>query len=65
MAYRLLGMVTWRGAKWFLRRKYGAAMVPKPLLAGGVVAAAAAVALAGRGRGAGDADGGTVAAGGW
>ena len=36
MAYKLLGMLTWKGAKWFLRRKYGAALAPKPLLAGGL-----------------------------
>ena len=30
--------LVWRGAKWFLRRKYGAAMTPKPMLAGGLVA---------------------------
>jgi hypothetical protein len=35
MGYRLLGMVVWRGGKWFLRRKYGTTMAPKPLLAGG------------------------------
>jgi hypothetical protein len=38
MFYKVLGMAVWRGAKWFLRRKYGAAMTPKPLLAGGLVA---------------------------
>ena len=27
----------WNGAKWFLRRKYGATMVPVPLLVAGVV----------------------------
>ncbi len=37
MAYKLLGMLTWKGAKWFLHRKYGAARVPKPLLAGGLL----------------------------
>ena len=37
MGYKVLGMVVWKGAKWFLRRKYGAAMAPKPLLAGGIV----------------------------
>jgi hypothetical protein len=57
MAYKLLGMVVWRGAKWFLRRKYAAARHPKPVLAGGglllLVAAGIAVALGRRG---GDAD---------
>ena len=38
MAYKLLGMVVWKGAKLFLRRKYGATHAPKPLLAGGVLA---------------------------
>ena len=37
MAYKLLGMVVWKGARLFLRRKYGAAMAPKPVLAGGVL----------------------------
>lgn len=46
MAYKLLGMLTWKGIKWFVRRKYGSALAPKPLLAGGVVVALVAVALA-------------------
>jgi hypothetical protein len=35
MGYRLLGLVTWNGAKWFLRRRYGH-LVPsrRALLAG-------------------------------
>ena len=45
MFYKLLGMAVWRGAKWFLRRKYGAALAPKPLLAGGLVAALLAAAF--------------------
>ena len=28
MFYKLLGMLVWRGAKWFLRRKYGAVASP-------------------------------------
>jgi len=32
MGYKLLGFVTWKGAKWFLRRKYAVARAPKPLL---------------------------------
>ena len=36
MFYKALGMIVWNGAKWFLRRKYGAARAPKPLLAGGL-----------------------------
>jgi hypothetical protein len=31
--YRLLGMVVWRGVRWWLRRRYGRAMLPKPVLA--------------------------------
>jgi hypothetical protein len=48
MGYRLLGIVVWKGAKWFLRRKYGAAMAPKPVLAGGLVLALIGAALAAR-----------------
>jgi hypothetical protein len=50
MAYKLLGIVVWKGAKWFLRRKYGAAMAPKPLLAGGIVLALIGAALAAKQR---------------
>ncbi len=46
MGYKLLGMVTWKGAKWFLRRKYGAAMTPKPMLAGALLLVMLGVALA-------------------
>jgi hypothetical protein len=52
MAYKLLGILTWKGAKWVLRRKYGAALSTKPLLAGGVVLALVGVGLALRQRGA-------------
>ena len=45
MFYKLLGMAVWRGAKFFLRRKYGATMAPKPLLAGGIVALLLAAAF--------------------
>lgn len=51
MAYKLLGMAVWKGAKWFLRRKYGAAMAPKPLLAGGLLILVAGIILASRQRG--------------
>ena len=37
MAYKVLGMAVWKGAKWFLRHKYGTAMAPKGLLAGGLL----------------------------
>jgi hypothetical protein len=46
MAYKLLGMVVWKGGKWFLRRKYGTAVPPKPVLAGGLLLVIAAVVLA-------------------
>ena len=46
MAYKLLGMAVWKGAKWFLRRKYGAAMAPKPLLAGGLLVLIVGIVLA-------------------
>jgi len=45
MFYRLLGMLVWNGGKLFLRRKYGSTFVPKPLVAGGVLAIVAAVAI--------------------
>jgi hypothetical protein len=54
MAYKLLGILTWKGARWFLRRKYGAAMAPKPLLAGGLVLVIVGIALATRQRASGD-----------
>ena len=46
MAYKLLGMAVWKGAKWFLRRKYGAAMTPKPVLAGGALLVIVGIVLA-------------------
>jgi hypothetical protein len=51
MFYKLLGLVVWKAAKWFLRRKYGAAMAPKPLLAGGLVLVLIGVAAAVKQRG--------------
>jgi hypothetical protein len=45
MFYKLLGMVVWKGGKLALRRRYGSTYVPKPLLAGAVLAAVGAVAL--------------------
>jgi hypothetical protein len=38
MFYKFLGMAVWNGGKLFLRRKYGRTYVPKPLLAGAVLA---------------------------
>jgi hypothetical protein len=38
MFYSLLGRIVWIGVKTFLRRKYGSTYLPKPLVAGGLVA---------------------------
>ncbi len=51
MVYKLLGILVWKGMKYALRQKYGAAMVPKPLLAGGLLLAIVAAVLAARQRG--------------
>jgi len=51
MAYKLIGIVVWKGMKYALRQKYGAARMPKPLLAGGLLLAIGAVVLATRQRG--------------
>jgi hypothetical protein len=45
MGYKLLGMAVWKGAKLFLRRKYGRTYVPKPLVAGALLVAVGALAL--------------------
>ena len=47
MLYALLGRLVWKGAKLFLRRRYGRAYAPKPLLGvlAGVVAAVVLVVL--------------------
>jgi len=37
MFYKLLGMIVWRAGKVFLRRRYGRAHAPRPLVAGGLV----------------------------
>jgi hypothetical protein len=46
MGYKLLGMAVWKGGKLFLRRRYGAAMAPKPVLAGGLLLVVVGIALA-------------------
>jgi hypothetical protein len=51
MVNRLLGIMVWRGAKWFLRRKYGTVMAPKPLMAGGLLLVGIGALLAVRSRG--------------
>jgi hypothetical protein len=46
MFYSLLGRVVWFAVKRFLRHRYGRTYLPKPLLAGGVLAIAIAIVLA-------------------
>ena len=48
MAYKLLGMLVWKVGKLFLRRRYGAAMAPRPVLVGGVLALVVGVLLLAR-----------------
>jgi hypothetical protein len=45
MLYRLLGMLVWNGGKVLLRQKYGRTYLPKPVLAGAVLALAGGVVL--------------------
>lgn len=45
MFYRLLGMAVWKGAKWFLRRRYGPTYLPRPVLVGVLLAAIGAIVL--------------------
>lgn len=45
MFYKLIGMIVVKGARVFLRRKYGPTMTPKPVLAGLVVAAVVGIAV--------------------
>jgi len=54
MLYTLLGKLTWNSAKYVLRHKYGAAIAPKPLLAGGLLVAILGIALATRQRSGGE-----------
>jgi hypothetical protein len=46
MFYRLLGMAVWKGAKFFLRRRYGPTYLPRPLLAGLLLAVIGALVVA-------------------
>jgi hypothetical protein len=48
MFYKLLGIAVWKAAKSLLRYRYGSAMAPKSLLAGGLVLVAAAILLGAR-----------------
>ena len=45
MVYTLIGKAVVKGAKLFLRRRYGPTYTPKPVLAGVVVAAVAGAAV--------------------
>jgi hypothetical protein len=45
MIYTLIGKAVVKGAKLFLRRRYGPTYTPKPVLAGAVVAAVVAAAV--------------------
>jgi hypothetical protein len=45
MFYKLLGMLVWKGAKAFLRRKRGPTMLPAPVIAGAVVVVGLLVGL--------------------
>jgi len=50
MGYRILGVVVWKGAKWYLRRRYGSA--PRKVGAASAVAAATGGLIAAQRRGA-------------
>ena len=43
MGYKLLGFLVWRGARWYLQRRYGGA--PRKVFAGGVIALVLAGAI--------------------
>ena len=45
MAYKLLGFVVWRGAKWYLGRRLGTQTATRKVLVAGALAAAAACVL--------------------
>ena len=44
MAYKLLGVVVWKGGKWFLARRYGHLVPPRALVAGVVLVVGVAIA---------------------
>ena len=46
MFYKLLGMLVWNGAKYYLRQRYGRAYVPKPVLAAAMAGGLALLVLA-------------------
>ena len=43
MQYRVLGFIVWKGANWYIRRKFGGA--PAKVAAGGVVGLALGAVL--------------------
>ena len=45
MFYRVLGMLVWNGLKVVLRQRYGRTYLPKPVLAGAVLAVVGGIAL--------------------
>jgi hypothetical protein len=45
MLYRLLGILVWNGAKVVLRRRYGRTYLPRPVLAGVLLAGVGAIVL--------------------
>jgi hypothetical protein len=45
MAYKLLGFVVWKGAKWYLRKRLGV-VGSRPALAAGAVAVGIGIAAA-------------------
>ena len=45
MFYRLIGMAVWKGAKTLLRLKYGPTYLPRPVLAGLLLAVVGGIAL--------------------
>jgi hypothetical protein len=44
MFYKMLGMVVWKGAKWYLNRRVGPTVGVKALVAGGALAVGVAAA---------------------
>jgi hypothetical protein len=46
MAYKLLGFIVWRGAKWYVGRRLGGLTATRKVLVAGALAAAAGVLIA-------------------
>ena len=52
MAYKMLGFLVWRSARWYMRRRYGRFVPSLPVLAGmAVVSGVGALAVAAAQRG--------------